>query len=114
MTTREILAELKAMASESTRNTLLNHGAPSTLYGVKVEDMKKIQKKIKKDYKLSLELYDTGISDAQYLAGLIADETRMTEKDLQHWADGANWSMLSEYTVPWIAAESSYGWDLAL
>jgi 3-methyladenine DNA glycosylase AlkD len=114
MTAKEVLAELKTMATESTRNTLAKHGAPDTLYGVKVEDQKKIQKKVKKNYGLSLELFDSGVPDAQYLAGLIADETRMTKKDLQHWAETATWHMLSEYTVPWIAAESNYGWELAL
>lgn len=114
MTVQEIMAELEAMATESTRKTLINHGGPSTQMGVKVEDLKKIQKKIKKNYELSLELYDTGIPDAQYLAGLIADEKRMTKKDLQHWADTASWNMQSEYTVPWIAAESDHGWELAL
>jgi 3-methyladenine DNA glycosylase AlkD len=81
---------------------------------VKVEDMKKIQKKVKKDYELSLQLYDTGVSDAQYLAGLIADETKMTKKDLQHWAETASWHQMSEYTVVWIAAESDHGWELGL
>lgn len=114
MTSREIIAELKTMGSESTRRILSNHGAPSNQYGVKVEDLKKIQKKVKKDYKLSLELFDSGIPDAQYLAGLIADETKMTKQDLQHWAENASWHMISEYTVAWIAAESSYAWDLAL
>ncbi len=47
--------------------------------------MKPIQKKIKKDYALALELFDTGNSDAQYLAGLIADETKMSKKDLNNW-----------------------------
>lgn len=114
MTAKEILATLKSMGNENTRRIFISHGAPANQYGVKVEDLKKIQKKIKKNYELSLELFDSGISDAQYLAGLIADETRITKKDLQHWADTANWSMLSEYTVPWIAAESDHGWELAL
>ncbi|MFL5809194.1 MAG: DNA alkylation repair protein, partial [Flavisolibacter sp.] len=82
--------------------------------GVKVEDLKKIQKKVKKDYALSLELYDTGVPEAQYLAGLIADESKMTVKDLQHWAENASWHMISEYTVAWIAAESGHGMQLAL
>lgn len=93
MTAKEVLAELMSMANESTRHTLANHGAPSNQWGVKIGDMKKMQKKIKKDYQLSLELYDSGISDAQYFAGLIADETKMTKKDLQHWADTATWNM---------------------
>jgi 3-methyladenine DNA glycosylase AlkD len=114
MTAKEILGELKTMSTESTKKVLANHGAPVNQYGVKVGDMKKIQKRIKKDYQLSLELYDSGIPDAQYLAGLIADESRMTRKDLQHWVENATWHMLSEYTVPWIAAESKYGWELGL
>lgn len=76
MTAKEVLSQLKEMGSESIRKVLEKHGAPSNQYGVKVEDMKKIQKKIKKDYELSLQLYDSGIPDAQYLAGLIADETK--------------------------------------
>lgn len=114
MTCAQILAELKNMGNENTKRVLMNHGGPANMYGVKIEDLKKIQKKIKKDYTLSLQLYDSGISDAQYLAGLIADETKMTKKDLEHWADQANWQMLSEYTVPWIAAESAHGWELAM
>lgn len=114
MTAKEVLSQLKEMGSESIRRVLEKHGAPSNQYGVKVEDMKKIQKKVKKDYALSLELYDSGISDAQYLAGLIADESKMTKKDLQHWAETASWHQMNEYTVAWIAAESDHGWELGL
>ena len=114
MTAKEVLAALKEMGHDNIKDIYTNHGAPVTQYGVKIGDMKKIQKKLKKNYELSLELYDTGISDAQYLAGLIADEKKMTKKDLQHWADGATWYMLNEFTVAWIAAESAYGWELAL
>jgi hypothetical protein len=49
-----------------------------------------------------------------YLAGLIADEREITREQLQSWVEGAYWYMLSEYTVAWIAAESRYGWELAL
>jgi len=114
MTVKEILDQLKSMGHENVRKIYLNHGAPSNQYGVKVEDMKKIQKKVKKNYELSLGLFDSDIPDAQYLAGLIADETKMTRKDLEHWADKASWHMVGEFTVPWIAAESSYGWELGL
>ncbi len=37
-----------------------------------------------------------------------------TREELQYWAKNAYWYMLSEYTVPWLAAESQYGWELAL
>src|SRR5437588_8444776 len=49
-----------------------------------------------------------------YLAGLIADDAKMTKKDLQHWVEKAYWYMVSEYTVPWVAAGSPVGHELAL
>ncbi len=89
------------------------HGADSTTYGVKISDMKNTVKKIKKDYKLSLELFNTGVYDAMYMAGLIADESKMTKKDLNEWAANSRTYGISEYTVAWIAAESNFAWELS-
>lgn len=113
MTTPEIMQQLASLGSESTKNTFLKHGAHEPFFGVRVGDLKPIQKKIKKNHTLALELYATGNSDAMYLAGLIADEKAMTKEDLQRWAEQAYWYMLSEYTVAWVAAESKYGFELA-
>jgi 3-methyladenine DNA glycosylase AlkD len=113
MTAAEIVKELKPLGSESTKKVLLKHGIPEPLLGVKVEELKKIQKRIKKDYQLALDLYDTGIYDAMYLAGLIADDHKMTKKDLQRWVDKATSHALCGSTVSWVAAESQHGWELA-
>src|SRR5262245_2522718 len=101
MTAQEVLCELQALGTEQTKKTWLRHGAREPVFGVKIGDMKKIQKKIKKDYQLALNLYASDNADAMYFAGLIADETKMTKKDLQKWALAANWHMISMYTVPW-------------
>ena len=77
MTTTEIVQELQTMGSEQIKKTLLRHGAREPFFGVKVGDMKKIVKRVKKNHELALALYDTGIGDAMYLAGLIADEKKM-------------------------------------
>jgi 3-methyladenine DNA glycosylase AlkD len=115
MTVPEIMAQLEEMGSSQTVKTLVNHGGPADkMFGVKVGDMKTIVKKVKKNHELSLALYRTGNSDAMYLAGLIADEKKITKADLQEWMQGAYWHMLSEYTVAWIAAESRFGWELGL
>jgi len=114
MTKDEVFKELESYGNEGTKNVLIKHGAREPFYGVKVQDLKNIVKKIKKDYQLSLELYDSGNSDAMYLAGLIADEKMMSKEDLQKWVKGAYWYMISEYTVPWVAAESQFGFELAL
>ena len=114
MSAMTVIEELQSLGSESIKKVLIKHGAREPFYGVKVEHLKKIQKRIKKDHKLALELYETGISDAMYLAGLIADDAKMTKKDLQRWVEQAYWYMLSEYTVPWVAADSPVGHELAL
>lgn len=114
MTKKEVLAQLEKMGDPQTKKTLLRHGAVEPFWGVKIGDMKPLVKKIKKNYELSKELYDSGISDAMYFAGLIADETKMTKSDLDRWVKAASWHMISEYTVPWIAAESDHGWEMGL
>ena len=114
-TAKEILAELKPLGSESYKRMLCNnHGVREPCFGVKISDMKKIQKRIKKDYRLALELYETGNYDAMYLAGLIADDERMTPKDLQRWAEKAYGGALAGATVAWVAAGSPHGWEMAL
>jgi hypothetical protein len=112
-TAAEIVAELQKLGSESIKRVLVKHGAREPFFGVKVEDLKKIQKRVKKDHALALALFDTGIGDAQYLAGLIADPPQMTRAQLQKWAKTAAWGMVGEYTVPWVASESRFGADLA-
>ncbi|MFI5150705.1 MAG: DNA alkylation repair protein [Bacteroidia bacterium] len=114
MTSKEIITQLKAMGSESIKKVLVKHGAKEPFYGVRVGDMKTIVKKVKVNHELALKLYDSGISDAMYLAGLIADDAKMTKKHLNDWIKKANWYMLSEYTVPWVAAGSPHGHELAL
>jgi 3-methyladenine DNA glycosylase AlkD len=113
MTADDVLTELSKMGRDTYRRIFLNHGAPDSILGVKVEDMKKIQKRVKKDHALALDLYDSGIPDAQYLAGLIADPPKMTKPQLQKWAKTASWGMVGEYTVAWVAAESRFGAELA-
>jgi 3-methyladenine DNA glycosylase AlkD len=84
MTRQEVLAELEEYGDANTKNTLLKHGAKEPFFGVKVADLKKILKKTKKNHELSLELFDTGNSDAMYLAGLMADEKQITKKQLKN------------------------------
>lgn len=114
MTLNEVMAELKKLGTEQTKKTFLRHGAREPFYGVKIGDLKTIQKRIRKDHELALQLYDTGNSDAMYLAMLIAEPERMTKADLRKWMKGAYWHMLSGCVVPWVAAESRFARELAL
>jgi 3-methyladenine DNA glycosylase AlkD len=113
-TVEQVMSELKKKGSAQTRKTFGRHGAPETMFGVKVADLKVIAKKIKGNQELALELYDTGNSDAMYLAGLVADGAQMNRKQLNDWAKKAPWYMISEYTVPGVATENKNARELAL
>jgi hypothetical protein len=114
MTAAAILAEIEPLGTEGYRKVMRNHGAKDPIFGVKIDDLKKIQKRVKKDYQLANDLYATGVYDAQYLAGLIADDLRMSKADLQQWLETANGAPISENTVAWVAAESNHGREMAL
>ncbi len=115
MTTEEVLAELKSLGNAGIKRMLMrNHGIREPCFGARIGDMKKIQKRIKRDHQLALGLYATGNYDAMYFAGLIADDARMTKADLERWVKQAQGGALANSTVPWVAAEGRFGWELAL
>ena len=114
MTVNEIMTQLEQMGDAQTKKTLMKHGAQEPFFGVKVADLKTILKKTKKNHELSLELYKTGNSDAMYLAGLMADETKITKAQLNEWIEAAYWYYLNEFAVPLVAAETPFGFELGL
>ena len=115
-TLTSIMAELKKKGSEKTRKTYARHGmAPDRTFGVSVADLKVIAKPIKGQQALACQLYETGYMDAMYLAGMVADGSQMSTKQLNQWAEGAaNVQMISEYTVPWVTVENPHARDLAI
>lgn len=115
MSAKEILDELQSLGSESYKRMMMkNYGVKEPCFGVKISELQKIRKRIKRDYQLALDLFETGNYDAMYLAGLIADDARMTKADLRRWAKGAYAGSLSGATVAWVAAESPHGREMAL
>lgn len=113
MTSQSIIAELRKLGLESYRKVIRKHGAPDSCLGVKIEELKKIQKRVGTDHALALALYDTGIYDAMYLAGLIAADTLMTPEDLQRWVEKASRPLIGS-TVAWVTAGSPAGWETAV
>jgi len=111
-----ILLELERKGHEKTRAIYSRHGMPvNRVYGVSVADLKVIAKSIKGQQELACELYASGIMDAMYLAGMVANGAKMSKELLREWAEGgAEMQMISEYTVPWVTVENPSGRDLAL
>ncbi|WP_409341928.1 DNA alkylation repair protein [Paenibacillus sp. MBLB4367] len=114
MTYEEVLNSLKEMGSEQTKKTYLRHGVQEPFYGVKIGDMKKLVKTVKKDQELALSLYESGVYDAMYLAGLTVNPQSMTKERLQDWVGKAYWYALAEYTVAGVTGESPHARELAM
>jgi DNA alkylation repair enzyme len=109
-----IVKELEALGGEGYRRVLRKHGARDPFFGVKISELKKIQKRIKRDHQIALDLYATGIYDAMYLAGLIADDKKMTKAELQRWVDQAYCPAIAESAVAWVASQGNHGWAMAM
>jgi len=114
MTLEQVMSELAAKGSTATKKLLLKHGAKEPFFGVKIAELKPLQKRLKGEQALALKLYATGNGDAQYLAGMIANGAEMTPAQLQQWAETANWKMIAGFTVPWVASEHPDGFALAV
>jgi hypothetical protein len=107
-TLESVMADLKAKGTEKTRTLYARHDMPAhRSFGVSNADLKLIAKTIKREQALAMELYATGNLDAMYLAGIVADGSNMSRKQLQSWAEGAaGMHMIYEYPVPWVTVES--------
>ena len=110
----DVIAELETKGSEQTKKTYARHGVKEPMFGVSIADLKTIAKKIKGNQALACALYETGIHDAMYLAGIVADGAQMSKRQLGSWARAAKSQMIAGYTVPWVATESPFARELAL
>jgi 3-methyladenine DNA glycosylase AlkD len=109
----EIMQELEKLGSEQTKQIYMNHGVKEPYFGVKIGDLKKLVKYVKKDHELALQLFNSGNHDAMYLAGLSINPKLISKETLLDWAKKAYWYIIAEYTVAGVAAESDYALELA-
>lgn len=109
----EIMKELENLGNEQTKNTYIRHGAKEPLYGVTTGKLKPLARRIKKNYKLSMELYETGNYDAMYLAGMIAEPIKMSKMDFKEWIKGAYCHGIADYVVSVALAGSRHAPNIA-
>jgi len=114
ITVSQVMDELKRKGRDQTRKTYARHGIDIPMFGVSVADLKTIAKRIKGDQPLALALYKTGNYDAMYLAGMVADGSQMSKRELDHWAKTATCDAVSAYMVSWAATESAHARELAI
>jgi 3-methyladenine DNA glycosylase AlkD len=65
--------------------------------GVRLPELRKLAKTIKKDHTLALELWDTGLHEARMLASMIDEPTMVTEKQIDNWTgDFTSWDLCDQ------------------
>lgn len=77
----EILASLKKSGKPQTAAIYKRHGAGENVFGTLTSEIAKLQKKIKVDHRLAMELWSTGNAEARILALQIADPGRLSSAD---------------------------------
>ncbi len=86
MTAQEILATLKKAGKPQTAAIYKRHGAGDNVFGALTSDIGKLQKKIKTDHALALELWKTKNAEARTLALLVADPAKLARADADRFA----------------------------
>ncbi|MFC4874308.1 DNA alkylation repair protein [Negadavirga shengliensis] len=105
MTTKQILAELKALGSEKMKAHNIRHGASeSNQFGVKMGDIRKVAKKIKTaDKDLALTLWDTQIIEAQLLAVLLMKPSELSIEELEKLVKTTSFDYVADWFNTYIS-----------
>lgn len=107
MTAADVLLELQSLGTEQNRKIYRRHGVGGAQYGVSVANLKKVQKRLKVNHDLAVELWASGNHDARVLATMIADRARMTGPALEAWAADLDSYVLADAFVGLAARTSS-------
>lgn len=86
MTLTEVMTQLEAWGTEQNRKVYAKHGAKGPMFGVSFANFGALQKKLKTDHALALQLWETGNYDARMLATLLADPQALTGEQAEAWA----------------------------
>ena len=87
----EVLNRLKQVAKPDQLDGMASFGMKAERrLGVSVPDMRKLAKELGKNHDLALDLWKTGILDAQIVAAMIDDPEKVTEAQMEEWVKGIN------------------------
>ena len=79
----EILATLEKSGKPQTAAIYKRHGAGDNVFGTLTSEIAKLQKKIKVNHALAMELWQTGYAEARVLALQVADPQQLTRADAE-------------------------------
>jgi len=98
-----ILTEMESLGTEQARKTYKRHGVGDKVLGVSYSDLGKFQKKIKTNHDIALDLWASGIHDAQILALMVADPQKADSATLDKWAATLNNYVITDAFAGYVA-----------
>jgi len=95
-TADEIISHLRSLGSAENRAGMARYGIRvDRALGVSHGVQRDIARKIGRDHPRAMQLWDTGIAEGRFLAGLTADPAAMTVDDARRWAsDFDSWDIV--------------------
>jgi len=85
----EALAALRARARPDQLDAMARFGLTGDgRLGLAVPTLRALAREFRCDHELALALWDTGIPDAQILAGMVAEPAKLTVAQMDHWVAG--------------------------
>ncbi len=95
-TADEVVAHLRTLGSEKNREGKARYGINiDKVLGIPNPVQRDVAKIIKRDHKRAMALWESGISEARFVAGLTADPKLLTAADARRWAaDFESWDLV--------------------
>jgi 3-methyladenine DNA glycosylase AlkD len=85
MTASEVLSSLERLGKPQTAAIYKRHGSGDNVFGTLTSEIAKLQKKIKTNHPLAMELWKSGNAEARMLALQVADAQRLTRTDADNF-----------------------------
>lgn len=86
MDTASVIAHLQQQSSAQYLAGMARFGIDSSkAIGVRVPELRKLARAVKKNHELAMQLWETGLHEARLLATMIADPQQLTTQQMDKW-----------------------------
>jgi 3-methyladenine DNA glycosylase AlkD len=104
-TVKEILRQLEALGNATMRAHNTKHGAGDNQFGVKLGDLRVVANQYKTNHELALELWETGIIEAQLLTTLMIKPKALSAEQLERMVQAATYVQLADWLHSYVVKE---------
>lgn len=105
MTLKEALEQLQALGNAKVRAQNAKSGAGDDQFGVKLGDIRALAKKIRTDHPLALSLWESGNVDAQFLATLLIEPTKLTAKEMDRMVRSLTFVRVADWLIAYVVRQ---------